>query len=1309
MNTVNDIINILNVVIAVILIIIAIIIITVFISCFTNPQQFIVYSIAVIKAFVVTAYQAVVATLWFFVKFAIFSTFIKTLISIITIGIFFLIIFNIGILSVIMNNVTQSIISLGNSYVLLINTTQEEILVPTAPSLNTFHIIIEEIVIGVYDWIEESGIINTLKGWFIWNINLLLYYLDTLTVYIEVAILSITDIIDYVMYLEGRTFEYFKKVSVSQTTIMYEYRIGGFKRRDPTNFLESGITNDWVSSKYQRRGGIKIPVSIIVNNWITTKTIRIEIPSDVIQDLQNRRSLKNEMDIKKELQDITWDDNTEERNVLIFEYLVQQNYWTILRIFILIIQDALDFVVGFILGNLFLLVQFIISLVALFIPYLVMALSLVSNAIIKLIVAIVFYFRGYRVGKDILHEVTNGTEPTRIQEYDNNFADRVVAIFLDKIDPIEILLPANETEVGYSSPGTLEFRLWLVSLLIWIREFLNEIFLNLPILRIFIDKAWCTFLFPLDCAADMEACRILFRDVILLEVIDVWLELIFMINMEGICETLLYAPNTRCICSACPTYGIGFDSILPIKLRYFIERVPCTAGISDSLCCVIDGYTNYDDYCHALSGTGYTSLEPLLSFVDLTKFAIDQPIPSRCTPYGSMIEVYRRLSTFGIDSILPWTSTYYLVKDFHLNELRIARARFPITTESDYLWYPDLGFNLNPNIIPLRTNLEGKVAGTGFPLLCTNMEYDGLLFYSDITALLSPSTGCALFVMSLLSNCYMNYRGRYPSGFKVDYLKDAQRTVFLYQNFICPNGYKVARLFEAKTPQETFRKNYMCIIGEAWINEVRNKYLQLNILDAISSSYPYWKSEDVSPYAYYTSPLIHLSNPEMLLDFQGQEELFCKLNGWYHDCVNAMKINITYTPLGDYTMYQRLFSFSMTPEFPNEYTAPYGSNLFKNRWYKYFTHNPDILYNSYEWMKMVYSKYIYYSRSIHEQFFKNWILYLAWKSAVSTLFGGNADNVQTYYDLMSGDPRDTPIDEIVVHYLNSIDKGYYPWISEDKGNWGCEPVAGENSPFFNYEDILTQYFMAVDSFMHNYITVGKIWENWFADVLVPFIPENTPGYFCEYYKASVGGIRWDCAVTQFYGSSYPYENWWIITDKPYIYYAKYGNLFWAYSGVNFLKLFINDLKNDYNYRGEPGELLDTAIVINNLLGEEGASSYERSFRREAISNILQNLKAYIESPFTNGFSAIVTSYYVYSERDIQTAIDICTTSQLTENICYQIGYGMKNSTEFRECILNPYENEIEDCVELWFQIFYPFGQGGKIKSRVRSFDYGLKR
>ena len=1179
----------------------------------------------------------------------------------------------ISIIALVFNNVIQlSILGINIGVDFRVNM-KDPVIRPLPDVHNTIVGISTQAIDNIYDGFCEEGIANAcglgeyIRDFFNYLSITMTEMFNYVNTYIQATGLGIQEILCTYMIL-GEGLEQYgclqDNEQIDRRRMIPQMFESYIMNNDPRRHDNSKVILKEILINTPRMGYYKIPV------YFGMPIIDKALPVDV------KLIIENTLERRSVFVNIT-EYNAEPQVYFSFKLLDSKGVYETLQIIEVFIVDAMDFIINLVFQIITFIINIIVTLGFMLAKYLLTVADVIGKAIFHLLTYMLFPLRSL-LNPGLMLSNFNKTLTTRMVAYSDTAYSKAIDLFMD-LDPIETFwYPRNGTLGAWSPPGSVETREVVVDILRWVDDLAKLAFDFIPIITTVIDFWSCSVLNIQYCAADLYICELAFNPGYdnpgLFNILFGYMGVLF----EGIdyavyqlCKDAFYNDARYCVCKACQVdFGLnisGFEWLqgaINWLINIGILGVPCDV-ISGTGCCLISdpNYRSYNHYCQLLQQSDYTSLFYMLGSVFFEGLTSSISLPSRCTVWGTFDEIYEKIKDFGFTNLLLSNNPSNDVRDtyplewFHITPKNTSMGRFPFT-------YLDRGRrDLDYYLYDEQTSLtDQEIHGVEYhnvfnyftqPEFCgiDSIGYNGpwLGVNNPTPNQVFPPEACSFFAYSL-SICY----GRYRDDYNTKNYEDDMFGPFILQNVECPDGYKMVKYIEDKVSSDVFRRNFMCTIYESWIGEERRYWFMFNLyIERIFNVWVDWYEDDNG--VFLGSPVLNWFPYEQILDILGNSTRvseFCdmwNMNGCESIFGGAQQLQLNYD----------LF-------------AVLDACDFKNRWRTHIFDSGTEYFNMYDFNHMSFRTGMLHGNS-NKHFYKDFCDSFRNESKILDMFGNDGDATSGYLNKLRNETAS--LDSIVYEYISHISDEYYPFY--DKESFPCKPTNnGENSDFYNYEHTMAQQFMVMDEIMFSRYMVGGILRGWWIADLV--IYENLCSYITQLE------INWDCDHTDFYDTeSHDLFNW----DK------EPGNFFNGKS-YSFLKLFFRDLKNNYALIGQPGEFLDLAKTI--AAGTPTSDTLEE----QAIASILRSIKAKINQV---GFGSIVEIYT--NNADKFSTLAECIGRGHNERICTFFINSIFSNTWLKKCVLNPYDNTVADCVYIWYEEFYNYGEGLKIKKRVHKYKY----
>ena len=977
--------------------------------------------------------------------------------------------------------------------------------------------------------------------------------------------------------------------------------------------------------------------------------------------------------------------------------------------------QALDFFFNVLLEVMVLIGLWVIVMISILTIYVLLGGLSFFNVLGSIIISVFFLAKPYRDPADSELFWGNGTYVEFPDLLDLGLP-RIVDRF-DELDPLSLLLP-NET-IDYYPPGLWTFnetqnftrnewindwRIVLVEIAETFEDALSWLFSYLPVIVKRLDKIFCSLLNLDACLGNFYLCEFFFAPDSIFAVLD-FLE--FSNELLPFCNSIVegFAEGKRCVCNACvDDTGEGF---------------PCNTDLEER-CCVIGGeYKSYDRWCVLDDqSTSYVSLWFRIFPPFFEPLANDPPVTSVCTKWGSILE-----ATDGVRLTVGTAPIEFLYNaNFHSwgnNESfpfmeNVMDAFFGTQTRfdgTDLLALSALGYEPTPALMdtPGGKWIEDPYTYRSFlckklgiitpswyecdldaaPYTCClpsgcGLNFVGFNLYDDILTF----DGCSAFVY-LTSICYARYS--FDPNYHIQYtptFRNYRNLGLIRKNLFCPDGSRLIK--NLNLPVTTYRPYAMCILMQSWINEFRNYNVRHKIMDTMidesvingNNQYDTW----YNPTGTYAEkvPEWYTADPRMILDFikEGKVVELCEIfqlrasgietiveciDIWsnlsqivfpgnlprYIPSGSGYTLGVSHVCLdGDFGEFEsnlNKFIFPGKPQFDNEFESTGHKNVY-NFYREMFRRG--LSFNDILSARQLCLSFIEPLAGIDVEF-------------GDTKFSPGPEVFQ-YYDMITADPDDYLLDEIVIFYLNNLGDDVYPYSR----TWECEPSGSENSALFNYEHLLTEHYLVVNNYQFNVELVLQVLviDVWLSGLICDFVDE--PGYT----------HLWDCD-SDFY-----------ITFK--------NDLFSEHKlfQYNLLEFLFKELKDEYVI-DDPGDFLWAAIRLATAANKETDDDYIQQ-----VANMIRNTRALMSN--TTYWHSIIENYWNTSLAvNILNFIDDCISWNLSKELCRAYGYALEYSKDIRLCLLDPFTYDARDCIKLFYGKYYNFRNGLNIYDRIDTYEF----
>jgi hypothetical protein len=938
------------------------------------------------------------------------------------------------------------------------------------------------------------------------------------------------------------------------------------------------------------------------------------------------------------------------------------------------------------------------------------------------IISIAFMMKGLRDKDEARKHWELGTFDN-VTQYEETALGRMNTIFMLELDPISVLRENNET--GFVPPGNTDLRLILIAIAEFYDEMWNWIKTQLPYLITAIDTYFCMFLNIDTCGYEMKLCDLLFREILLPVFSDPSNGInIFLAPITGIlanvCD-MVFDSGSECICSAIEVDPVEYPGLVPYLALKRTKTVTCLPFSEERLCLVgSDQYKIYDKYCFFRTGSSYTSFWFYILPAYLEPLANNPPQPNRCYKWGTITETLQKIKQFypvyTYDFFVEKTDDY--MREHTINYTTPVGSYYTLATgASSYLNHrnPRWDTFLDKSDIMEETangRLLDRIRTTD--IFCTNLgisfpESEWVQWLNNYQAdtldgNLRTFTGCQYFMMTL-SICYPRYD---PALFdSVLTTKADGLSIYSTGNLFCPDSSKVYRfLGESKAKTRTI---YMCTIFQTWINELRSIFIKNQIAKQIDDSYGQYKrtrypkagsSRGVPPNDYFSfSGDVGQGwwrlDGQLVFDFivNNKSREFCEyINFDIDNCTNAFNsINITALEESfiDVDPYND-FYFIEKDDVPGEYVGLCDDDVM---WGYFFNHVDLKNKNSYFSNTVYWSYFFLYQMELWKKRMKiyfhynmnllcrniadpyNIMLELGQNVTQCGVDINNCPEYRDYFKLLTADPRTVALDEIVIHYLQSLSKEVYPF---DEIVWGCEPNGlNQNSDLFNDEHMLTKHYLVVHYLMFYFVAKDAF------DALSNYMfIQNSDIYCIPLEQEGVILVNDTCEWSNIYNSSDInfVQNEFLYLHKRSFYESLYKHLPFMDPVFEYIGGWANEiffyLRNRY-----PG------FVPDGNLHRYSSKTLFKKMNDFMLVNTTQWLKIANETLQQNLLDNSWVNF-LYSK---------CYTMETFVNeLCSIYMNALRTSYNFQQCIIDPRNNSPKDCIDVHMQEKYPFGNGLKI-------------
>lgn len=753
-------------------------------------------------------------------------------------------------------------------------------------------------------------------------------------------------------------------------------------------------------------------------------------------------------------------------------------------------------------------------------------------------------------------------------------------------------------------------------------------------------------------------------------------------NLFGNAEQLLEICNIGlefisldqpCVCSTCILDEASSNELLldiqnslmnfsALFQNVIMTGVPCDP-IAENRCCVINSptYKSYDQFCKTSTGSTYTSILFWLFGASFEPLANDPPPPTRCTLWGSDVEILKRFhNTYNN---FQASETYEFNVEFKLWR---SNASFPLSHDVfaherfgggfGVFGQGFLGFSVGySNGWESKQRQICTDIGWGIPEWFQNliMGYGGL--YTD--GVMYPFMSCQNFIW-LNTQCYQRYKisqtdDGWPYG--------------VIQKLKCPDGERMLQLVEDINPaidHYTFRESMTCYPLSSHIAEYRNVYLKTELIRMLKITYgtdkwtngvPDWYKMDARTIVDHvkTNDTDSLCEIYELQADGGESVTECKTV--FSTLVGNLAFQV---PVGPGIPFPGVIS-----DICNFVDVAVGDPLlFVNSY-----HNYRDIGNSYSYNNIVQlvRRMLYWTTTSSD-------IYYTINFCNDLLSSG-----PLYASLLFGDPEPRPIINAVNYFANYMGDEDYPW-SPDSPQIDC-------SDNFNYDHLLTQHFIVASHLLFNRRLSGEMILSWWEDIFKLNITVNETNE-CSIHPSLDNET--DCGNTNFYVRSVRDELL-ISTSFQEREYSEY-----------FTEIFFREVKHYVDF----GDLFGGDNTFFEYIRTYWFDPVEYDWDKFYIATglLIDKIKNFMDD---GSYWASVQAQYIPTTIDYAAIKNECKISLNNEYVCAAYVNSIENNSAVKDCMFDPYNNDASDCVKVFFEQNYGFKNGLNVYNKINNFKW----